>query len=260
MTKGAALDRVGRALAKSREILSGTSFYKEVAAGPLFGKTREIGDFYDKRFGRTYDAHMEKTGHYKAMDAFLDFLVERMPKGVLVLDPACGTGHVAFYLIEQRPDLRIIVNDISKTMLASAVEKLERHIGERVLVTQHDAAKLPFVDETFTRIILSYGMHWFEDKLAVGEEMQRVLKKDCGLLFSVEEWPLLVTPTEYSAKFGAGILERVTPLNVEDNTLNWEFYRAGFGSLNPGFAVPIDSKHNMHFRTYASRLGNNGYF
>lgn len=250
----ARVKEVEKALATSREILEGTSFYRTAGIRPLSKKTKEVGDFYDKTFGWLYDKHMELTGHYKAMDVHLERLVKTMPKGSLVLDPVCGTGHAVEYLLRKRPDIKIIANDISVTMLASTIEKTREYLGNRILFTKNDARDLPFVDDTFTGIVVINGFYWFDDKAGVASELHRVMKKE-GLLYSMEEFPFIVTPTKYSAKFGAGLKAAITPLNIEDNTMNWEvFVRNGFRSLRPPEKVRIDDKHDLYLRTYASVL------
>lgn len=59
-------------------------------------------------------------------DELLDFLsLDRLAAGGVVLDIACGSGALTFWLAEQRADLQIVGVDISKEMLAQATEKAQ---------------------------------------------------------------------------------------------------------------------------------------
>ncbi|MFH0817460.1 MAG: methyltransferase domain-containing protein [Candidatus Micrarchaeota archaeon] len=216
-----------------------------------FGKkTRQVEEFYNKFFGRNYDRHMRKTGHYRVMDAFLDLAVNRIPGApAKILDPACGTGHAIRHLLSKRQDLSFVANDLSSTMLSIAKHKLNGYAPEKIEFTQHDVHNLPIPNGTFTAILLGYGMHWFVDKAGAVDELYRVLE-DHGRLISIEEWPLLVTPTKYSAKFGEKLVETVTPINMEE--MSSVFHKAGFTTIECEVS-PIDSKHDMHYRLYAKR-------
>ena len=217
----------------------------------LSEKTRDVKDFYDSTFAKNYDPHMEETGHYAAMRRLLDFIIPNIPRG-LILDPACGTGEAISYILSKREDLRFIANDFSPAMLAIAFKKLEDFYPERVLFTQFDAQTIPFKDDTFGTILLTYTMHWFEDKLGAAENLHRILRPG-GALISIEEWPLIVSPSQYSEEFRDKLLRTIAPMELEE--MNFEiFFKTGFCSLIPRHHIPIDEKHEMRLAVYGSRL------
>lgn len=71
-------------------------------------------------FGEHAEAYALKyadVGRYKSsLDRFLDLL----PMDARVLELACGPGNVTRYLIEQRPDLRILATDLAPEIVEVA--------------------------------------------------------------------------------------------------------------------------------------------
>jgi SAM-dependent methyltransferase len=74
-----------------------------------------------------YNRHVKKY-----MNRFMDlglyketfsFLLERLPQGGNVLELGCGPGHVAKYLLDQRPDLHYLGIDLAPEMIKAAKEE-----------------------------------------------------------------------------------------------------------------------------------------
>ncbi len=105
-----------------------------------------------------------------------------------ILDLACGTGDMIAEMRKTIPNANIIGGDFSINMLKSAKNKLP---NEKLSVA--DAHYLPFKDNMFDKITISFGFRNVTDKPLGLSEMYRVMKDDatlCILEFSEPENPL----------------------------------------------------------------------
>jgi len=218
-----------------------------------------------RQWASGYDAHMQDTNHYAAIESLLENIIEHIPKNSFVLDPSCGTGALAKYISDKRPDLCFLLNDASPEMLAVAREKFAG--DKRVKFTNYDIHQLPeklkeqFEEEglnqnsdpVFPTILLSYTMYWVgnqEEKQQVAECMYKLLT-DNGRVISIEEWPLVVTKTPVSEKLEKQIKKSTKPM--EPGEINWKvFVKAGFGTWVAA-ETAIDDKHSVRMRVYCKR-------
>lgn len=96
--------------------------------------------------------------------------------GDRVLDLACGTG-------ANIPHLRTLVGnkgqvvgvDLSPRMLEIATRMIISHGWKNVKVFEADAARLPFREGSFDKVICSYALNIIPDYLRAIEEVKRVL-------------------------------------------------------------------------------------
>jgi len=92
--------------------------------------------------------------------------------GHTVLDVACGTGVVAVAAAERvGPSGAVTGVDINPGMLAVAAAG-----APRVRWAQADAARLPFPDGGFDRVLCQAGLQFVPDRLGALREMRRVLR------------------------------------------------------------------------------------
>lgn len=104
-----------------------------------------------------------------------------------VLDLATGSGDVAFALGRTlSDDTQITGVDFCQPMLDEA-ELKKREMGgfSNVVFRQGDGLALPFADETFGALTISFGLRNMEDRRKALGEMRRVLKTG-GRLFVLE--------------------------------------------------------------------------
>lgn len=106
-----------------------------------------------------------------------------------VLDLATGSGDVAFALSRGlSPDVTIVGADFCQPMLDEAENK-KRVAGtpryENVTFRQADALALPFVDESFDAVTISFGLRNLADRARGLRGMHRVLRPG-GALFVLE--------------------------------------------------------------------------
>jgi demethylmenaquinone methyltransferase / 2-methoxy-6-polyprenyl-1,4-benzoquinol methylase len=108
------------------------------------------------------------------------FLVERLPRdGGHVLDVATGTGLVAAELL--RRGFEVTGVDQSAEMLARARERF----GPRIELVEASAENLPFADETFDHLTVTYLLRYVEDPGATLRELTRVVRNG-GVVASLE--------------------------------------------------------------------------
>ena len=108
------------------------------------------------------------------------FLVDRLPgDGGHVLDVATGTGLVAAELV--RRGFAVTGVDQSAGMLARA----RRRFGDRVELVEASAEALPFDDESFDHLTVTYLLRYVDDPGSTLQELARVVRPG-GVVASLE--------------------------------------------------------------------------
>jgi demethylmenaquinone methyltransferase / 2-methoxy-6-polyprenyl-1,4-benzoquinol methylase len=113
--------------------------------------------------------------------------VKRSPAGE-ILDLATGSGDVAFALSRHLPNSRIVGVDFCQPMLDEAESKKagsHRPSFANVSFRQGDGLALPFADESFHAVTISFGLRNMGDRHRCLTEMRRVLKEN-GRIFVLE--------------------------------------------------------------------------
>ena len=102
---------------------------------------------------------------------------ENNPK--YILDVATGTGDLAFVAQRKLNPNKIVGLDLSNGMLNVGRQKSKKRGLEKIIeFTQGDSEKLPFEDNLFDAVMVSFGVRNFENLIAGLSEINRVLKKD----------------------------------------------------------------------------------
>ena len=108
------------------------------------------------------------------------FLADRLPRdGGTVLDVATGTGLVAAELLRRGFDVTGV--DQSAEMLARARERF----GPRIELVEASAERLPFPDDSFDHLTVTYLLRYVEDPGATLRELARVVRSG-GVVASLE--------------------------------------------------------------------------
>ena len=97
--------------------------------------------------------------------------------GDVVLDVATGTGDVAFS-IRKKYRTEITGLDLSINMLEIAKKKSSKYNIDDILFIEGDAENLPFEDNTFDKVVISYGLRNLGDPNKGIKEFYRVLKPE----------------------------------------------------------------------------------
>lgn len=113
-----------------------------------------------------------------------------MKPGDRVLDVCCGTG--AQVIEYGRRGIYASGLDISIGMLKVAVKNQKKNGMEHLAFYKGDAACLPFEDNSFDYVSVSFGLHDKEKTIRnkVISEMKRVVKKEGSLIFTDFQVPL----------------------------------------------------------------------
>ncbi len=122
-------------------------------------------------------------------------LVPEKPN-VKLLDLATGTADVAITLAEKRPNIQSIIGlDMAAQMLKIGQAKIDKKgLSAKIMLQEGDAQKLPFMDDTFDCLTISFGIRNIPELRLVMIEMFRVLKPGGRALileFSLPKNPIL---------------------------------------------------------------------
>jgi demethylmenaquinone methyltransferase / 2-methoxy-6-polyprenyl-1,4-benzoquinol methylase len=106
------------------------------------------------------------------------FLVSRVEVGVsdTVLDVATGTAAVAIELV-RRTGCRVVGLDQSREMLDTGRHRVDdAGLADRIELVEGTAERLPFGDESFDALTLTYLLRYVEDPAATMRELARVVR------------------------------------------------------------------------------------
>ena len=145
---------------------------------PLAEKARRVSGVFDAVASR-YDLmnDLMSLGSHRILKRIAVEYTAARP-GHSVLDLAGGTGDLTALLSPIVGDTgRVVLCDINRSMLSLGRDRLvDRGIVGNVQYVQGDAEKLPYPDEAFNAITISFGLRNVTDKDAALREMSRVLK------------------------------------------------------------------------------------
>ncbi len=112
--------------------------------------------------------------HWRWKKHMVRHLAGMLPKGGHILDLCCGTGDICKLFLKEKKGFTITGGDFSPNMLALARKKLG---GNRTLHLIHaDAMCLPWAEETFDAVVISFGLRNTPNWRHVIKEMVRVTK------------------------------------------------------------------------------------
>ncbi len=100
--------------------------------------------------------------------------VEPLEPDMIVLDVACGAGHVAEDIA---PQVRQVVGlDLTTDLLHVGAERLRAKGLCNVLLQEGNAADLPFLEDSFDLVVCRSALHHFRDPATMVREMARVCR------------------------------------------------------------------------------------
>ncbi|MFI5263594.1 MAG: bifunctional demethylmenaquinone methyltransferase/2-methoxy-6-polyprenyl-1,4-benzoquinol methylase UbiE [Candidatus Kapaibacterium sp.] len=101
-----------------------------------------------------------------------------------ILDIACGTGDLAFELLNRIPDAKITGIDLAKPMLEIFQQKIdERKVS--IAIAEGDVEALLFADHSFDAVTIGFGTRNFTRLDIAFKEIARVLKPG-GIFVNLE--------------------------------------------------------------------------
>jgi len=114
-----------------------------------------------------------------------------------ILDIATGTGDLALMMSDLNPE-KIVGLDISEGMLSVGKQKINKaNLSDKIEMIVGDSEEMPFADETFDAITVSFGVRNFANLDKGIKEIARVLKPS-GVLVILET----SNPTKFPFKQG----------------------------------------------------------
>jgi demethylmenaquinone methyltransferase / 2-methoxy-6-polyprenyl-1,4-benzoquinol methylase len=149
--------------------------------------------------------------------SFVDMIT--LQENNYILDMAGGTGDISFKLHEkakkQHININIINADLTYHMLQTGVNRaIDRGILNGIDYTNTDAQSLPFLDETFSHYVISFGLRNVPSRAKALSEAMRVLKKG-GKFYCLEFSHIFLSPLQkiyqnYAFKFIPKLGEKIS--------------------------------------------------
>jgi demethylmenaquinone methyltransferase/2-methoxy-6-polyprenyl-1,4-benzoquinol methylase len=162
------------------------------------GKKKQVEQMFDN-ISENYDGLnrvISLGSDVKWRKKVIKMVAETRPK--TILDIATGTGDLAIQFAENTSAEKIVGLDLSEGMLSVARKKVSgKNISEKIEFVQADSEALPFDDNTFDAITVSFGIRNFENLEKGLSEIYRVLKK--GGIFVILETSV---PSKFPFKQG----------------------------------------------------------
>lgn len=161
------------------------------------GKKEQVAQMFDN-ISKNYDGLNRVISFgidVKWRKKVVAFIGENNPKQIL--DIATGTGDLAIMMASLNPD-RIVGLDISAGMLEVGKQKIEKaNLSKTIDMIVGDSENMPFDNDTFDAITVSFGVRNFANLNKGLKEINRVLKPG-GKLVILET----SVPTKFPYKQG----------------------------------------------------------
>lgn len=161
------------------------------------GKKEQVAKMFDN-ISRNYDGLNRVISFgidVKWRKKVVEIIGKKNPKQIL--DIATGTGDLALMMANLNPD-RIVGLDISSGMLEVGKQKIAKaNLSEKIEMIVGDSENMPFEDNTFDAITVSFGVRNFANLNKGLKEIARVLSPK-GVLVILET----SNPTKFPFKQG----------------------------------------------------------
>jgi len=152
-----------------------SSSSKKVQVAEMFDNIAGNYDFLNHFLSLGIDIYWRKQ--------LVKHLTNQAPK--TILDVATGTGDLAIAMLKTNPD-KVIGIDISNRMLEVGRKKMkEKSLDHIITLEQADSEDLPYEDETFDAVCVSFGARNFENLEKGLSEMRRVLREGGKLYIGI---------------------------------------------------------------------------
>ncbi len=136
---------------------------------------QSIADGYDRANRR-----ISLSQHMKWKREAVRMLCKNQPENAWILDIGCGTGDMLGLIKEEIPGAHLTGVDFSPNMLEAARKRFGKRTSVRFM--RANALDLPFEDETFDGVSISFALRNTADHDKALEEAFRVLKKGGSLI------------------------------------------------------------------------------
>jgi SAM-dependent methyltransferase len=166
--------------------------------------------------------------------------LEPLEPDMVVLDVACGAGHVAEQVA---PHVRQVVGiDLTPSLLEVGAERLREAGITNVLLQEGNAAELPFLDASFDLVVCRGAMHHFLHPERPIAEMARVCRPEGRVVVS----DMVATSTEARERFDQ-VHRDLDPSHARTlleaevaELLRSTVGPIAYGETSDPFAIPVD--------------------
>ncbi|MCD8340458.1 MAG: class I SAM-dependent methyltransferase [Burkholderiales bacterium] len=165
-------------VAQPKEALTDFGFYL-IPEGDKDGAVKEVFDEVAAKYDRMND--LLSFGLHRAWKRHTRKKVE-VKDNMVVLDVAGGTGDMTIGLARNIKNGEFVLTDINAKMLAIGRHRIERQNLKGVCYSVCNAECLPFKDESFDVVTVTFGLRNMTHKDLALKEMFRVCKKGGQLL------------------------------------------------------------------------------
>jgi ubiquinone/menaquinone biosynthesis C-methylase UbiE len=130
-------------------------------------------------FNKLADLYTEKYMNVDMYADSLDIFCELAENNASVLELACGPGNVTAYILNKRPDLKILGADLAPNMLDIAREK-----NPDAVFTLMDCREISKLARTYDAVICAFGLPYLsqEEALKLMSDVGGILEKG-GLFY-----------------------------------------------------------------------------
>jgi len=147
-------------------------------------KKLEVMAHFDKE-ALEFDFERTASGYRLRHQLIMSLIDALYRPDAVALDIGCGTGEYTLSLAQAGFD--VMSGDFSKSMLAVAKSKIQRHrLAEKIQLTRLESTRLPFRNESFDVITCIAVLDSVPDSQRLLFEANRVLKHQAKLIICVD--------------------------------------------------------------------------
>ena len=154
--------------------------YMEDKEALVYGIFEKISHGYDSA-----NTRISMGMHHRWKRMLTDRLTEWTPGNGRLLDVCCGTGDIALESARRRRDLEVTGLDFSPAMLREAEDR-GRDL-KNIHFTRGSAMELPFEDNSFAAVSISFGLRNTADYTRVLGELRRVVNPG-GMVYCLDSF------------------------------------------------------------------------
>ncbi len=122
-------------------------------------QTKIAVDIFNKLASGYQDKFMDVSLYHDSLDVFCNSITKENPE---ILELACGPGNITKYLLEKRPDFKILGTDLAPNMIELA--KINNPTAEFQLL---DCRKIDTLNKMFDGIMFGFGLPYLSKEEAV---------------------------------------------------------------------------------------------
>ncbi|MCW3122064.1 MAG: SAM-dependent methyltransferase [Flavipsychrobacter sp.] len=122
-------------------------------------KNKEAVEVFDKHAKMYQEKYMDVSLYHDTLDIFCNSIAKN---DAAILELACGPGNVTRYLLNKRPDLKILATDLSENMLELAVAN-----NPAAEIQLLDCRAIGQLDKAYDGIICGFALPYLSKEEAI---------------------------------------------------------------------------------------------